>query len=154
MSWPVFLGGGTGHGDSTEVLLGDGTGVHLGGGIGVFLGGGTGVFLGGGTGVLLGDGASHGVLPVGGCPLSMVILGPPVDASKKFGILKPRPSLGHGVVPVDLGISLNISVFLKSPLKYAKSAFNLSIMSVNGQDILWIVDYRVSKLDTVSGIPH
>ena len=35
------------------------------------------------------------------------------------------------MLPGDLEIALNVSVFLKSSLKQARSAFSLSIMSVN-----------------------
>ena len=76
------------------------------------LGGGTGVAHGGGTGVALG----------GGFPLGVVGLRPPVDASSGFGVLVPLPCLE---------MTLNISSLWKSSLKYTKSAFILSIMSVN-----------------------
>ena len=52
-------------------------------------------FLGGGTGVVLGSGT--GVFLRGGFPLGVVYPGPPMDASKGFGVLAPRPSSGHEV---------------------------------------------------------
>ena len=71
--WPagcgiVLLGGGTGHGGGTGVLLGDDRGVFLSGETGMFLGGGTGVVPGDGTRVFLG----------GGFPLGVVDPGPPM----------------------------------------------------------------------------
>ena len=64
------------------------------------------------------------------------------------------------MLPVGLEVTLNISSFWKSSLKYAKSAFSLSIMSVNkdlhsfysGWDVPWVVEHWVSKLDMVSSI--
>ena len=106
---------------STGVLPDDGRGVFLGGGAGLLLAGGTGVVLGCGTGVFLG----------GGFPLGVVDPGPPVDASREFGVLAPRPGPGRGVLPEGLEIALNMSTFLKSSLKYARLAFSLSIMSGN-----------------------
>ena len=110
--WPaghgiVLLREGTGCSGGTGVLLGDARGVFLGGGTGLFLGGGTRVILEDGTGVFLG----------GGSPLGVVDLGPPIDASKRFSVLAPRPILGQGVWPEGLEIALNMSTFLKSSLK-------------------------------------
>ena len=85
------------------MFRGAGTGVFLGGGTGVFLSEGTGMFLGDGTGVFLG----------------VVDPRAPVDASKKLGVFDPKPGPGS---------ALKESLFLKSSLKYAKSAFNLSMM--------------------------
>ena len=73
------------------------------------------MFIGGGTVVVLGDGT--GVFLGGGFPLGVVDPGPPVDVSKKLGVLAPRPSPGWGVFPMGLGMALNISSFLKSSLK-------------------------------------
>ena len=102
----VYLGGGTGHGDGTGVLLGNGRGVFLYGGTGVFLGCGTGVFLGDGTRLFLGDavGWSLGVCwPDWGFPLGVVNPGPPVDMSKKFSVLAPSHGPGWGCVPSGFG---------------------------------------------------
>ena len=82
---------------------------------GVFLGGETGVFLGGGTGVVLGDGTE--LFLGGGFPLGVVDPGPPVDASKRFSVLAPRPGPGQGTFPVGLEMALNMSAFLKSSSK-------------------------------------
>ena len=103
------------------VLLDEPAGVFLSGGMGVFLGGRTGVVLGDGTGVACGRGFSLGVVDPG----------PPVDASSGFGVLAPWPGPSGGVLPIGLEMTLNISSFWKSSLKYTRSAFNLSMMSVN-----------------------
>ena len=103
------------------VLLGDPAGVFLSGGMGVFLGSWTRVVLGDGTGV------AHG----GGFPLGVVDLGPPVDVSSRFGVLAPWPGPGQGMLPVGLEMTLNISSFHKSSLKYTKSTISMSTMSVN-----------------------
>ena len=121
-----LLGRGTGHGDGTELILGDGRGVFLGVGTGLFLGGGTGVVLWGGTGVFLG----------GGFPLGVVDPGPPIDVSKGFGVLAPRPGPGWGVLPECLEIALNMSAFLKSFLKYASSVLNNTHFNVKHNTIL------------------
>ena len=78
------------------------------------------MFLGGGTGVFCRDvvGLSLGVCwSDRGFPLGVVDLGPPVDVSKKLGVLPSRPIPGWGVFPIGLEMVLNISVFLKSSLK-------------------------------------
>ena len=103
------------------MLLGEPVGVFLSGGIGVFLGGRTRVVLGDGTGV------AHG----GGFPLGVVDPRPPMDVSSGFGVLAPWPGPRQDLLPVGLEMALNISSFQKPSLKYAKSAFSLSIMSVN-----------------------
>ena len=90
-------------GDLRGLVLSDGTGVDLGGGTGVAHGGGTGVALGGDS-------------------IWVVEPGPPVDASCGLGVLVPLP---------HLEMTLNISSFWKSSLKYARSFLILSIMSVN-----------------------
>ena len=76
------------------------------------------MFLGGGTGVVLREGT--GVACDGRFSLGVVDPGPPVDASN-----------GLGVLFVGLWMTLNISLFWKSSLKWARSAFSLSMMSKN-----------------------
>ena len=73
-----------------------------------------GVFLGSGTGVACGGGS-----------LGVVEWGPPVESSSRFAVLVPWPDPGCFVM------ILNISSFQKSSLKYAKSVFSLSMMSIN-----------------------
>ena len=87
------------------------------------------MFLGDGTGVILGEGT--GVAHGGGFPLGVVDPGPPIDASNELDVLAPCPVSGWGVPFVGLWMTLNILLFLKSSLKYARSAFSLSIMSEN-----------------------
>ena len=108
----------TGHGDGTGVLLGNPVGALVIGDrnrsaswvdpAGVFLGGGTGCSL---EGLVLE--VAHG----GGFPLGVVDPGPPIDASRGFGVLASWPGLGWGVLPVGLEIALNMSAFWKSSLK-------------------------------------
>ena len=68
---------------------------------------------------------------MGGFPLGVVDPGPPMDASRMFGVLSLRSIPGWDVLPKGLEIALNMSAFLKSSLKYARLAFSLSIMSGN-----------------------
>ena len=67
----------------------------------------------------------------GGFPLGVVDPGPPIDTFNGLGVLAPHPVSGWGVLFVGLWMTSNISLFQKSSLKYARSAFSLSMMSKN-----------------------